>query len=179
MIKIIVLYKSMTYICIISFQLFLNMKHTILFCLLFTFIIKMEAQEVISTAGNYNKNDVGSLSFTIGEPVIETTQVSDYKLTQGFQQSRLIISSTQEERLQDNRVKVYPNPADNYINIEINRSEENIVFIITETNGKEIITCKKKDVITSFDITNFSSGIYFLNIKINNAIIETFKIIKQ
>ncbi len=44
------------------------------------------AQQVIASAGGYFQNENLSLSFTLGEPVIETLQSAELILTQGFQQ---------------------------------------------------------------------------------------------
>jgi hypothetical protein len=62
--------------------------------LLFLFIViafamiaaNAEAQQVITTSGGHFENENISLSFTIGEPVIETFTSANVTLTQGFQQ---------------------------------------------------------------------------------------------
>jgi hypothetical protein len=45
-----------------------------------------KAQQVVATAGGYYEGETLSLSFTVGEPVIETFAYGDLILTQGFQQ---------------------------------------------------------------------------------------------
>ncbi|MCF8366769.1 MAG: hypothetical protein K9H16_13355, partial [Bacteroidales bacterium] len=47
---------------------------------------QVKAQQVIASSGGYFENENLSLSFTIGEPVIETFTGTDFILTQGFQQ---------------------------------------------------------------------------------------------
>lgn len=53
-------------------------------------LIKLNAQylspQVVASAGGYQANANGSLSFTIGETSTQTLSSSGYKLTQGFQQ---------------------------------------------------------------------------------------------
>jgi len=51
-----------------------------------TFSVHIYSQEVISSAGGYYQNENISLSWTLGEPVIETFEGSGLILTQGFQQ---------------------------------------------------------------------------------------------
>jgi hypothetical protein len=46
----------------------------------------MQAQQVISTAGDYYQDENMSLSWTLGETVIETFENDNIVLTQGFQQ---------------------------------------------------------------------------------------------
>ncbi len=48
--------------------------------------INGKTQEVISTSGGYFENENISMSWTVGEPVIETFAGADVILTQGFQQ---------------------------------------------------------------------------------------------
>jgi hypothetical protein len=48
--------------------------------------VNVKAQQVISTSGGYFENDNISVSWTVGEPVIETFSGVDVTLTQGFQQ---------------------------------------------------------------------------------------------
>ena len=60
------------------------------FLMLFTIQLKLQAQsvspQVIASAGGYQANGIGSLSFTIGETVTQTFESSNNMLTQGFQQ---------------------------------------------------------------------------------------------
>ena len=53
---------------------------------LILFAIQTNAQQVIATSGGYYQNENISLSWTVGEPVIETFTAGDVILTQGFQQ---------------------------------------------------------------------------------------------
>jgi hypothetical protein len=64
----------------------LKMKKTLLFSLtMFLFSMAIHAQQqVIASAGNYFSNASGSISWTMGEPVIESYTASGSILTQGF-----------------------------------------------------------------------------------------------
>jgi len=50
------------------------------------FSLNSVAQQVIASAGGYYEGENISLSWTLGEPVIETFEGNDIILTQGFQQ---------------------------------------------------------------------------------------------
>jgi hypothetical protein len=52
----------------------------------FAFAVSSSAQQVIASAGDYFEGDNISISWTLGEPVIETFEGSNIILTQGFQQ---------------------------------------------------------------------------------------------
>ncbi len=63
-------------------------KNSFLFIIIaFTVIAaNVEAQQVISTSGGHYQTENISMSWTVGEPVIETFAGTDVILTQGFQQ---------------------------------------------------------------------------------------------
>nr|NQU90848.1 hypothetical protein [Bacteroidota bacterium] len=63
-----------------------QLKRTLFISLLSTAMMVANAQQVISTAGGYFEGDNISLSWTLGEPVIETFEGNGLILTQGFQQ---------------------------------------------------------------------------------------------
>ena len=58
----------------------------ILALLLLSLLASLSAQEVISSAGEHEENAFGSISWTIGEPIIATIPGADAQLTQGFHQ---------------------------------------------------------------------------------------------
>ncbi|MBP6871577.1 MAG: T9SS type A sorting domain-containing protein [Bacteroidales bacterium] len=61
-----------------------------------------------------------------------------------------------------NHIKVYPNPAHNYIYIQIN--DENIYSIsISDASGKRLYGIKKGNEIIKLDILDMNSGLYFLH----------------
>jgi len=65
------------------------MKHLTLFISALAFtacIFQAKAQQVVATAGGYYEGENLSLSWTVGEPVIETFNSGELILTQGFQQ---------------------------------------------------------------------------------------------
>jgi len=73
--------------------------------------------DVWTTSGDYFTSANNSLSWTIGECVIETYSSTNNILTQGFQQSNYSITSVQETGNGNYSVTVYPNPASSFINI--------------------------------------------------------------
>ena len=65
------------------------MKNILLFAIAISFTafsFQASAQQVIATAGGYYEGENISLSYTVGEPVIETYTNGNVILTQGFQQ---------------------------------------------------------------------------------------------
>ena len=79
--------------------------------------------EVISTAGDFFEvSGVGSLSWTLGEPVVETFtgQSADVILTQGFQQPEDFgVGITEVFNTGNMSFSLYPNPAINNVRIDL------------------------------------------------------------
>jgi len=73
--------------------------------------------------------------------------------------------------------KVYPNPANNQINVEINKSLIGSIFTITDQIGKTILSGKLTKENSIIELGDLSGGIYLLSIG-NNAK-QTFKVIKK
>ncbi|MFN4234777.1 MAG: YCF48-related protein [Bacteroidia bacterium] len=65
-------------------------------------------------------------------------------------------------------IKIYPNPANQFINLSINDLQEcNIIVKISDVNGKPVYSGKfnANDNFThQFDVSNYASGIYFIHI---------------
>lgn len=149
---------------------------TSFFLLAFTIL---RSQEIISTSGAYFINSDISVSYTIGEPIIETLQSVDYQLTQGFHQTKLIISSISSNHKLDYTLKVYPNPTNEYIYIEIITKDELVECLLTDINGKILSSYIIEESITSFDMRSYTPGVYFICLKNSTNQITTHKIVKQ
>ncbi|MCH8319134.1 MAG: hypothetical protein IIA88_11690, partial [Bacteroidetes bacterium] len=75
--------------------------------------------EVYAASGEYYTSANATLSWTIGEGVIETFTGANAILTQGFQQSLYTITSIEEVSDNNYQISVYPNPATDFININV------------------------------------------------------------
>ncbi len=87
--------------------------------------------EVIANAGGFSSGRSYTLSWTIGEPVIETRQSEKMKITQGFHQSYYLIlplNNDELEMLFD--VKVYPVPTRDLLNIKISTEAEKVDLLL-------------------------------------------------
>lgn len=80
----------------------------------------------------------------------------------------------------DFSVAVYPNPAQNQVNIVMNGVDEEVVLMLTSVDGKSLISRKASAAGTSFaeqlNVENIPDGIYFVRI-LGNNIQETKKLI--
>jgi len=129
----------------------------------------------ITPDANYIVNDVLVDGLSVGA-VTEYEFVNiadDATIIATFYNVSGIISSN------SNEINIYPNPADNLITIDLNYNETNADHVnIMSVDGKIVSTLGITSDKTEIDISNFSSGVYFLNINSENSAIQTIKLIK-
>jgi len=78
------------------------------------------------------------------------------------------------------------NPVNEYVIVNFtNNSGEELVYLITDVNGREVLTndilSSEKNVLIKEDFSNYKSGMYFISIKskLNAEIFKTSKFIKM
>ena len=157
------------------------MKKLILSLVAYGIIISANAQsmnqDVVSNAGDEFVNGGVSMSWTLGETVIETFSNASIVLTQGFHQSQVTVFGI-EPVGPDLDISVYPNPTSSVLNIDFGSFDKSAIIHIADMNGKLI----QKKTLSSNDILNIdhlASGMYLLDIKNEqNQTLKTFKIQK-
>jgi hypothetical protein len=130
-------------------------------------------QNVTATAGVYSENATGSLSWTIGETVVEALSDGTNTLTQGFHQGNLSVTTLIEKTELSSNLKVYPNPVENILNVEIDKT--GMDYQLININGQAVSNGKLENTTQEINFSDLPAGTYFL--KINNE--KTHKIIKQ
>jgi hypothetical protein len=158
------------------------MKNTIFIILplLFLFQLKLNAQEVVASGGDYFSNAYGSLSFTFGETVTETFSRNDHILTQGFQQSRLVVTVADSLTGTDIIVNANPNPARSVVKISVENAEkEKLTYKLLKTSGEQLLSGQFDPPETDIPVYTLPPSIYILKIYQNTQEIKSFKIIKQ
>ena len=153
-------------------------KIYLIFGILSVFLLNVNAQEIISTSGDYFESTDASISWTIGESMIETYSNGTNVLTQGFQQSRLTPSSVYELEDSGISVNIAPNPTTDFIHLYIDNYAD-INYQIYDFNGKIIRQADVNSVETMISFSNLSYAAYFLKIMKGTQIIKTFQVIKQ
>jgi len=137
------------------------------------------AQEVLSSGGGYFSNSNGSISYTIGEPVIETYKEGDYIITQGFQQSNFIITTINDYMEIAWDISVYPNPANDFVKLII--SKANLIgfeYRLYDLNGRLLMQQQINDNETLLPFNNLPAGEYILKITSNYNELKSFQILK-
>jgi hypothetical protein len=151
-----------------------------LFLLLFPNFIS--AQEVISSSGSLFKNSTHELSWTLGEPVIETFKTDQALLTQGFQQSNLTVTAIDQISAKKLKLKVYPNPVSLELQVEVEKDGASNEFNLSlfDITGKLIIQKKIEKPVETIDMQYNLQGSYLLKVfTASGKLLQTFKVLKH
>ena len=145
--------------------------------------IILHAQSTIpATGGNATGSGASSVSYTVGQIVYTTNTGTNGSSAQGVQQPYEISVVTAIEEALDIllEIKVYPNPATDFIKLKIKNYElQNLRYQLYDINGSILQDSKIVGNETTIVMSNSVSAIYFLKVTDNNKVIKTFKIIKH
>jgi hypothetical protein len=162
-------------------------RHLFSFLLFILFQNSFKAQslspEVISSNGDFYTNTAGSVSFTIGETVVETFNGTSNILTQGFQQPFVDVTGIPESQ-NSNAVSAFPNPFKNEMFLNFGKMETgNYTISVYDLTGKQIVNEKTTVSINNsayrLSLVNIDDGIYVVKISNEKRCDKSIKIIKQ
>lgn len=141
---------------------------------------KSRAQEVISSAGATHSSANLQLSWTVGELMVETFSSGGTILTQGFHQSKLVITAINQILLAEFDLEVYPNPTSGEVNIKLNKGNiSKLRFSIYTSQGKQIRQQEFSSQTERINMQLLAPGYYILKITRDTDIpVQTFKIVK-
>lgn len=141
------------------------------------------SSSVVASGGGSAEAGGISLSWTIGELAIETFTSADLILTQGFQQGYYEITSVNDPLAESINLEIYPNPATDFINIEIKNTEAKSIRIELYSIDGKLITNEQwinSGTPYKFQINQYSANQYILKvIDLETKNTSTFKIIKR
>jgi hypothetical protein len=150
----------------------------VFFLLLNAFTV--QAQQIISTTGKCQENTSGSLSWTFGECLIDTYNGSNGVLTQGFQQSRIVITDMPELPGNTLEISAYPNPAQDMITLKILAGQDQEYRCqLYNLNGKLLAEQKLVGNEIKISFMNLPSGTYLLKLFDEDQVLKILKINKQ
>jgi len=133
-------------------------------------------QQIVATSGNTVEYTLGSISWTLGEPVIATLAASDRILNQGFQQGSLGLKAANPES--DLKINVWPNPTNNKLTLTVENPLQ-MIYQLFDLNGKLLQTKIPDDKVTEIDLSGFATGAYQLKLFKGDKVLKTITVIKQ
>ncbi len=86
-----------------------------------------------------------------------------------------VVSSVDELSVKENNLVLYPNPANNKVNIQSSEKIRNIV--VYSITGEKIYTTSVNEQEASIDTHLFASGIYFIQLETTNGAVISKKLV--
>lgn len=145
--------------------------------------ISASGQEAITASGGAATGSGGSASFSAGQLVYTEISGVNIKIIQGVQQPYEISVLTSIETAFSVTLgcRVYPNPASDYLRLEVKPFEENshMRFLLFNMNG--VILQEKKIIAAETEIymNYLTPAVYLLRVIKDNVEIKVFRIVKR
>jgi streptogramin lyase len=73
------------------------------------------------------------------------------------------------ENYLDKSLVIYPNPTDHLIHINFLFDSQGASYMVTDVSGKQVMDGELSNKLTSLDFSNFSKGIYFIEVTVNQT----------
>ncbi len=140
----------------------------------------VSAQQVVASGGNHHEAGEISISWTLGETVIETFTTEENILTQGFHQPWLTVVAVDEILEPGYIITAFPNPVQSYVTLRVEaESFENMTFRLYDFNGRLIEQNPIQGNLTNISFEALIPAVYVITIIEENKKITTLKIIKN
>ncbi len=143
------------------------------------------AQSAIVPLGGDTQSNSGSVSYTVGQIAVESAANSNGSITiaEGVQQPYEIMTVGVDEypQIALNAV-VYPNPTENLAQLRLNGFEipaDGLRAILYDGNGKQLQSLMVTDDLTPFQIGQYATGTYYLELRDGKRVLKTFKIVRS
>jgi hypothetical protein len=135
--------------------------------------------DVIASSGGYQSNASGSLSWTLGEPIIEPGSSSNNYLTQGFEQpSGIVISSVDNTTKPSITVTAYPNPSSSLVYVN-STTATSMLAEVYDLAGQMVYKKTVSGDDNGLNLGNLANGMYLLKVfTAEGQLLQTMKVEK-
>jgi len=139
----------------------------------------VHAQQVVATAGATSQTASGGISYTIGEIVTETFIASGTTLTQGIQQTNLLVTAIKVVTDLGYTIEAFPNPATDFVILSISTDKvEGFRYVLYDISGKVMVEKKIESAETTINFSGIICASYVLKVFDGKKEVKSFKIIK-
>ncbi len=111
---------------------------------------------------------IGSVSFIIAQ---QNSYLSPFLLSQEQSQC-LVVGVSDKNNAMDNSIKIYPNPADDYLNVITDLNGEKLIRISSLEN-KCVFDLKTNTKENIIDLHNLPKMIYFITVRTNDGTVHS------
>jgi hypothetical protein len=144
-----------------------------------SFSIQSYGQQIIGAAGATTTTTGGSVSYTVGEIAVQTTETATVSSFEGVQQAYEIYKVGVTELALGSSINVYPNPTNDRLTLKTKNLNKNLSYELYDSQGKLKQECASFSDGHTLSMTEFVNAVYYLKIFCDNKPIQTFKIIKN
>lgn len=142
--------------------------------------------EVVSPAGGYFEGSGISVSWTLGETVIDTWVNEDagIMVTSGFQQGDFTITGLPNNPMAGFSVKMFPNPAKLETSIKVTLpSLANVSITVLDVTGRTVIQDQfnplTKEHSHTLNVSTLKPGIYLVRVHSGTKLAKVLKLVKE
>jgi hypothetical protein len=145
------------------------------------FSVGLHAQQTVPATGGDATGTGGSSSYTLGQVVYTTNIGTNGSVAQGVQQPYEISTSVGNEVTEINlELVAYPNPTNNALTLNIgNYNNEKLTYQLYDIQGKLLVSKQVVNSSTTIGMKELPVSTYLLNVLDHNALIKTFRIVKN
>ncbi len=142
----------------------------------------LQAQESVNSTGGNAVSSSGSVSYSVGQDSYHSPVGINGSVAEGVQQPYEIsvITEIEEAKGITLSISVYPNPATNYLSLEIKDIEiTDLRFQLFDMQGKLLHNEKIVGNQTTIAMNKYAPATYFIKVFQDNTEVKTFKVIKN
>jgi len=146
-----------------------------------TSIAGFAQESAVATGGDASSSD-GSVSYSVGQVLVERTSDGTYNVTPGVQQAYEVseVVGLHENVISNLELNAYPNPTTDGVTIGIpNFGNEALSFSLIDATGRQIQKGQITSANTSVEMSNLEPATYFIKVSELSQPVKTFKIIKR
>lgn len=140
------------------------------------------AQQGALTSGGGSSSPGGSISYSIGQTIVQSQTMSGGSITVGLQQTYEVVVLTSLPQMEQLQLQctLYPNPTQNQLLVQLGSFKpDNLTYTLTDYSGKQITTGNLDSQTQELDMHDLPAGVYFLTLSQQSQALKSFKIIKH
>ncbi len=156
------------------------MKKTVIIasCLILGTIVF--GQTSMNASGGGNSNASGSISYSIGQVMYQSTSNTSGSVRQGVQHAFEISTLSLEENALNLSLMAYPNPTQDVLNLLVgNYYQEKLAYKLIDLEGKMIVEATINSEETIINMKQLPVATYFVEVHNDAKKVQIFKIIKN
>lgn len=143
-------------------------------------LINIYSQENINSTGGKATGANGTVSYSVGQTVYNSSSSEQGTVSEGVQQPYEIFVTTGIEWSTINlELEVYPNPTADFLNLKFDQEEYEYSYQLFNVDGKILKSKRINSKVTQIEMLDLEPSTYFLRIIEKDQIVKSFKIIKN